>query len=253
MFVYPGIENIGTFLEQCPDRDPNWSKIRADFQIRREGTPIGGLACTEPIATLSTARYTDEIIVAQGLQVIYYMDRGMSGHLPWTSGTLYNWMKSKIGGINIVEGGSSCCSVFGAKYFINVGAQNDFNRSFDKRWRGIAGNISLYAHETRHVDGFPHSSCCGISGGCDDAFNVKNLSPYGVQWWLDHLWLTGTIDVGYRCLDDAEISLTNDWFMSGLNQQYAGRFCTSPPSQVALPAVPGGPCPERPRRRPVRR
>ena len=50
---------------------------------------------------MALSQYTDELIVLQGLRTIYYMDLGRSGHLPWTAGTLYGWMKSKIGGINI--------------------------------------------------------------------------------------------------------------------------------------------------------
>jgi hypothetical protein len=250
---YLRIQNIGTFLEQCPDRDPNWATIKADFEIRRAGIPVRNLGCTEPISSLTAAQYSDEIIVAQGLRVMFYMDRGMAGHLPWTPGTLYDWMKTKVAGIDINEGGSWCCSIFNGRFYINVGAQDDFNRMFDKSWRGMSGNIGLYAHEARHVDGFPHSSCCGIPGGCDDTFNARNLSPYGIQWWLDNLWMTGTINVGYHCLTPGEIGLTNDWYLSGLNLQFGSRFCSSPPGAVALPALPGGACPEQRRLRPVRR
>ncbi len=245
------ISNIGSFLNQCPDRDPAFATITRDFELRRNGLPVSMPQCTEPISGMSTAQYTDELIVLQGLRVIYYMDRGQSGHLPWTPGTLYDWMKSKIGGINVVPGGgSSCCSTFGGKLFINVGGEDDFNRDFDRRWRGIAGNIDLYAHETRHVDGFPHSSCCGISFGCDDTFNPANLSPYGVQWWLNKLWLDGTINVGYECLSPGEIFETSNWFLGALNDQFRSRFCTNPPAVVAAPPVPGGACDTR--RRSVR-
>jgi len=63
-------------------------------------------------------------------------------HLPWTPGTLYGWMKSKIGGMNIRTGisNSYCCDTqFGVKPYIAIQAQNDGNRDFDRPWRGIAG------------------------------------------------------------------------------------------------------------------
>jgi hypothetical protein len=241
---YLQIHNIKKFLEQCPDRDTAWTKIKSDFDIRREGISIGSLGCTEPISSMPVAQYTDEIIVAQGLRVIYYMDRGQTGHLPWTQGTLYDWMKSKIGGLNLNAGGSWCCSSYNGKWYVNIGTQNDSNRDFDKQWRGIAGNIDLYAHETRHVDGFPHVSCCGITNGCDETFDPANLSPYGVQWWLNNVWLNGTINVGYGCGTPQDISNTNSWFLSGINSQYRSRFCSNAPALVAQPAVPGGRCPE---------
>src|SRR5207253_11360263 len=52
----------------------------------------------------------------------------------WTSGTLYDWMKTKIGGVDILpNSGSFCCESFGGKTFVAVGAENDFNRDFDQK------------------------------------------------------------------------------------------------------------------------
>jgi hypothetical protein len=247
------IANIGIFLSQCPDRDPAYAQIVHDFELRKDGVLLSESPCTEPTGSLPIAQYTDGLIVRQGLRVIYYMDRGQTGHLPWTPGTLYDWMKSKIGGINIITGGgSSCCAQFGGKTFINVGSEDDSNRDFDRTWRGIAGNIDLYAHETRHVDGFPHSSCCGIANGCDNTFDVTNLSPYGVQWWLNYLWLSGGIDVGYECLVPTDVSAANNWFLSSLNDQFRNRFCANQPAVESAPAIPGGACPPQPRRRSAR-
>ena len=244
------ILDIGTFLDQCPDRDPAFGTIARDFEIRRNGLPVPLPSCTEPIHSLPTAQYTDELIVLQGLRVLDQMDRGISGHLPWTPGTLYDWIRSKLGGINIVDGGgSSCCTNIGGKLFMNIAAESDSNRDFDRSWPGIAGNIDLYAHEARHADGFPHSSCCGTPGGCDDTFDPANLSPYGIQWWLNKLWLDGTIDVGYECLPPNEVVQSTGWFLSALSQ-FQGRFCTNPPPAVDPPAPAGGPCTER--RRAVR-
>ncbi len=235
-----GIQNIDVFLEQCPTSDSAFAQIWSDFKIRRNGELVPVPACQEPVSAIPTAQYTDELIVLQGLRTIYSMDRGQSGHLPWTGGkTLYDWMKSRIVGIDIRDGsGSYCCEDFGG-LFIVVGAQDDFNRDFDRRWRGIAGNIDLYAHETRHVDGFPHTSCCGVSGGCDQTFDESNLSPYAVQWWLNALWLTGGINVGFAC--SAESSDDADWFQVAC-EIFQGRFCESPPPDQARPAQPGGTC-----------
>src|SRR4051812_49045337 len=76
------IANIQSFLEQCPTNDPNYAQIRSDLTLLRDGMPVGALACAEPISQLPLGQYTDELIVLQGLRVIYYMDQGRSGHLP---------------------------------------------------------------------------------------------------------------------------------------------------------------------------
>lgn len=247
----PRISNIDIFLEQCPNRDPAYAEISRDFEIRRNDLPTPEPACTEPISAIPIAQYTDELIVRQGLRVMYYMDRGQSGHLPWTSGTLYDWAKSKIQGIDIVDGvvGGYCCTTIASKRYIVIGNQNDANRGFDRVWSGISGNIDFYAHEVRHVDGYPHSSCCGIANGCDNSFDPANLSTYGVQWWLNKLWLDGTINVGYGC----EPSASTIGFVSNLNSQFRSRFCTNPPPTVTAPAVPFAACPPQARRRAARK
>ncbi|HJT16640.1 MAG TPA: hypothetical protein VJ853_04605, partial [Thermoanaerobaculia bacterium] len=240
--LHAQIRNIGAFLQQCPDRDPAYSEIAADFQILHNGGPVSEPQCTEPISAMPISQYTDALIIRQGLRVMYYMDRGHSGHLPWTSGTLYDWMRTKLGGFNIVDGtvGGYCCMLFNGRRFMVLGNADDFNRDFDRNWPGIAGNIDFYAHEARHVDGFPHVSCCGIPNGCDATFDPSNLSPYGIQWWLNRLWLDGTINVGYECLPAADAAAATQWFVLGLNEQYRSRFCTNPPAIVSAPNPAGG-------------
>jgi len=238
----PFIANIQLFLDTCPAGDPALTQIRSDFQIRRNGVLVGDIPCSEPISQLPVSQYTDELILLQGLRVIYYMDRGKSGHLPWTAGTLYDWMKSKIQGIDIIDGSLSfCCLQFGGKTYIGVGSQDDFNRDFDRMWEGISGNIELYAHETRHVDGFGHTSCCGLPDGCDQTYDQSNLSPYGIQWWLAKSWLMGDINVGFSCLSQNRIQDIVSWHLASANL-YSARFCDNKPPLLAIPLFPGGQC-----------
>ena len=239
------IDNIYRFLQSCPTSDPAISQILNDFKIRSNGVMVTSFPCQEPISSMALSNYTDPLLILQGLRVIYYMDRGQSGYLPWTSGTLYNWMKSQIKGIDVRTDASFsfCCETFTDGVYIVVAAEDDSNRDFDRTWRGIAGNIDLYAHETRHVAGFPHSSCCGIAGGCDNLFDTNNLSPYGIQWWLNKAWLNGQINVGFACADSATVSDAANWHLSVCNSGFRTRFCTNQPPILALPSNPGGGCP----------
>src|SRR6185295_341193 len=111
----PFIVNIEQFLDGCPASDPATTQIRSDFQIRRNGVPVGAIACTAPAAQMPIAQFTDELTTLQALRVMYYMDRGQTGHLPWTPTTsLYDWMKSQIQAIDIRDdmGGTAglCCA-----------------------------------------------------------------------------------------------------------------------------------------------
>jgi hypothetical protein len=125
--------------------------------------------------------------------------------------------------------------------FFTLRAQNDANRDFDRGWREISGNIDLYAHELRHLDGFPHVSCCGIPGGCDQTYDETKLSPYGIQWWLNAHWLSGTLYVGFSCLAPTQINEIADWHQSAADT-FRDRFCDTKPPVLMRPAMPGGRC-----------
>jgi hypothetical protein len=242
----PYITNIQQFLDTCPQRDPNLQEIRNDFEIRRDEVLITSFPCTEPVSTMPAAQYTDPLIALQVLRAMYYMDRGQGGHLPWTTGTLYQWMKARIQGVDIVTGvsGGYCCTTIAGKTFFVGGSHNDTDREFDKTWEGISNVMAFYAHERRHLDGngFPHSSCCGIAGGCDDNYDPNNLAPYGVQWWLEKSWLAGDINVGVGCLAQSLITQDGNWHLGAANNQFRDRFCYTKPPVLSKPSAPGGPC-----------
>lgn len=244
----PFIANVKLFLDTCPGRDPNLTQILADFQIFRDGVRVTSFPCSEPVSAMPVAQYTDELIYLQVLRAMYYMDRGQRGHLPWTPGTLYEWMRSRLGGVNIVTGvvGGYCCENVGGRTCFIGGTHGDVDREIDKSWRGISNVMAFAAHERRHLDGtFAHSSCCGIPGGCDDTFDTSSLAPYGIQWWLEKSWLEGGINVGVGCLSQQEIWQDSQFHLGNANRQYRERFCANPPPLLATPASPGGACPPR--------
>src|SRR5574341_718917 len=157
-----GISNIADFLHQCPTKDPRYAQFRADFEIRKEGAVVGAIPCTEPISAMPISQYTDELVAVQTVRTIYYMEGGRSVPYPWTAGSLYDWMKSKIGGIDIRANNSSCCEFFNGRWFIVLSSQGDAARDRARRWGGISARIALAGHETRHVDGFPHVGGCPL-------------------------------------------------------------------------------------------
>lgn len=238
------VTDIALLLDTCPSSDPALSMILDDFEIRRNGVIIGNTPCSEPLSAMPLEQYSDELILIQGLRVIHYMDSGRSDHLPWTPGTMYEWMRSKIGGINISDTASTsfCCEMYDGEFFIVVKAQDDFNRDFDRTWQGLSGNIGLYAHEVRHRDGFGHVSCCPTGGsGCDQTYDEGNLSPYAIQWWLNASWLTGYLPVGFSCGDPFDVQQIASWHLSATNG-FRNRFCDDQPPLLDIPESPGGEC-----------
>lgn len=226
------ITNIDFFVEQCPTLDPAIDEILADFRIARDGVDIADVNCEEPISSLPIEDYTDELVLLQGLRIIYYLDKGQSGHLPWSELSLYEWLKSKVGGFNISSTATfnSCCRVWpdGTRYVTLVTA-DESNRDLDRTWPWLGFNVGLIMHEARHVDGYPHVGCCPVGGtGCDLRYDEADLSPFGIQWWLARAWLDGTLNTGFACLSDPRSTNIANSLLSSANGS-GRRFCENPP------------------------
>ncbi|MEA1898417.1 MAG: hypothetical protein U9N53_12230 [Bacteroidota bacterium] len=218
-FIYAQIDDIKSFLDQCPTNDPFIDTILNDFEIRLNDELVTDFPCYEPVSDMDVLDYSQPLITLQTLRVMYYMDKHMLDHLPWTDTTLYVWMKNGVDGINIKDGviGGYCCSEIDGKKFFVMGNPDNSNREFDKKWMGISGNIDFFAHEVRHTDGdgYSHSSCCGIANGCDDEYNENDLGAYGIQYWLNKSWLTGFINVGARTShSQTEINEIINWHLN---------------------------------------
>lgn len=233
------IYDIKKFLDQCPTNDPVIDTILKDFEIRLNDEIVTEFPCSEPVSALPVSSYSNPLIYLHTLRVIYYMDKHMVNHLPWTDTTLYVWMKDRVDGINIKDGvaGGYCCNEIDGKIFFVTGNADDFNREFDKKWIGISGNIDFFAHEVRHTDGngYYHSSCCGITNGCDDKYDEADLGAYGIQYWLNKSWLSGLINVGARTSHTAsEINEIINWHLGSVNNTFRNRFCEDIPDIINI-------------------
>lgn len=244
----PHISNIEKFLNTCPSSDPATATILADFKIRQNNLTVRMLPCTQPVSKLPLKAYSDELILLQALRVIYYMDRGRSGHLPWTNGTMYDWLKAKVGGFNINSqetAAARCCAEIEGKLFISMAplGNDDFNRERRRTWIGLQGLVALIGHERRHADGIGHVSCKD-SDNMDQTYDEKNLSAFGVQWWLTRAWLNGTINIGIGCLSTEQVEEIAAQHLSEAKGWRDGRFCDSLPPILTKPALVGGKCNE---------
>jgi hypothetical protein len=207
---------------------------------------VASLPCTQPISKLPLKDYTDQLILLQALRVIYYMDRGMAGHLPWTKGTVYDWLKAKVHGFNLTDqetAAARCCGQIDGKLFVTMKplGNDDFNRDRRRVWIGLQGLVALIGHERRHADGIGHVTCKG-SDNMDQSYDEKNLSAFGVQWWLTRAWLNGTINIGLGCLTKEKIDEIAEWHLSEAKGWREGRFCDSLPPVLTKPALVGGKC-----------
>lgn len=244
--TYPSFQ---AFFDSCPQNDPYYAVIRRDFKIMRDHVEAGDIPCTEPFSKMSATPGSEELNILQALRFAYYMDMGQSGYLPWTPLRLYDWFKSRIAGFEIdtaLDPGliaAFCCSVInGRNYMIQSTISVQPNQLYDELPEGIAAQVALIAHETRHSEGnkYGHVGCCGIQNGCDQTYDEKNLSAYGVQYYLMKQWLTGGINLGYSC-DAAQRSQLANSFMNFANA-YPQRFCDIKPPTLILPSNPGGAC-----------
>jgi hypothetical protein len=246
-----------TFADSCPQNDPYTPIIRRDFVITKNEVPVGDIACTEPYSQMPPTEVTDELLILQSLRAMYYMDMGRSGYLPWTQLRLYDWVKSRIGGIDIEPNSysSACCFVLGGRTFIAVGGLAGgaafagttvaYQAGRRRSPFGMVEAAGLFAHEARHTEGngYPHVSGCPNSptqDSCDETYDVNNLGAYGVAYYLESQWASGAINVGYSC-DPKWRGFFSGEFVGVANFD-AGNFVTNAPPQISVSATSGGPC-----------
>lgn len=254
------------FFEQCPTADPIFATIINDFKIRKDGVLINAaaLTCNPPISTMPISAYTDQLVLLQALRAIYYMDLGRSNHLPWTSKTLYGWLKENLGGFEISTtasydhwGGQMFSSIGDTANYFVIRAKPDSTREFQRKWAGPAGistMITLMMHERRHGDGsaFNHERCCPAqdpanpNNACDQTYEeTVNLSPYGIQYWLEKNWVSGYIDVGVGCMTSAEKTDAINWMRQDGNAHVhpaSSNYCTNTPPLLTDMNNPSGSC-----------
>ena len=250
--------DLQAFADTCPQNDPYTPIIRRDFVIAKNEIPVGDIACTEPYSQMPPTEVTDELLILQSLRAMYYMDMGRSGYLPWTQLRLYDWVKSRIGGIDIIPNGvgAGCCTVLSGRTFIAVGgiagaaAFTGSTIAYQAGRRrdavlGMVETVSLFAHEARHTEGngYPHVSGCPNSPtqlSCDETYDVSNLGAYGVAYYIESLWVSGAINLGYSCDPVWQAHFAEGW--AGLANFDSGNFVTNAPANISASATSGGPC-----------
>jgi hypothetical protein len=246
-----GIDDINAFLQGCPTNDPAYAQIMSDFTIRIDGVPVEEIACTEPYPEMPLEELDQALITLQVLRTIYYMDPQVSGHLPWTSMSLYDWMAANIGGFNHVTqpGYLYCCQEFDGEKYVVQSIQDDYNRDHKRDWPGIASTLAFFAHEVRHADGGPaHVAGCEAypdpdgARGCDPDYDLNNLGSYGIQYWLNEAWMKGYLNVGIAC--DAATAYDYVDLHRRRTNDFRRRIVADVPPELPLPDPPyGGPCP----------
>ncbi|MGD0668406.1 MAG: hypothetical protein ABSB23_12660 [Bryobacteraceae bacterium] len=239
------LQQIEQWVDTCPASDPAIQQIRADFDIRLDSVPVTQFPCVEPYTQTPLEQFSLQTVVLQVLRLMYYLDTGRSEYLPWTSLRLYDWMKSKLRGIDIRSdyGANQCCETINGRQYMmfNGTARDDVNKAYLLSLDGLLSNLTVVAHEARHVDGFPHVSCCGIPQGCDQTYDEKNLSPYGIQFYLQRAWLTGKdLNLNLACLDPAGLG-SNVFRLNDANN-YILNFCDTKPEALPASTKIGGDC-----------
>ena len=248
--VRTGIRNIYTFIHGCATSDPVYATIRNDFKILNGGQIFTGtIACSEPYTAMPGEQMTEELLTVQTLWLVYYMSIGTEGRLPWTPLSLYDWMKSQIAGVSIVDqpGNSSCCLVLNGAKYMTVSRKPTSTLGFYRDWTSLIGWAALFAHETRHAAGYPHVTGCPAWPqptdplGCDPSYDESNLGAYGIQRWLFAHWATGELNIGIACGTPSDAMRDAQTMERGANN-YVNLFVTNSPGYMTAPTPYGGIC-----------
>lgn len=184
------------FLRLCPLNDSVISTILTDFNFRIDGKIVDQtvFACTQNYSV--TTGLNDALIYLQILRFLYYIDRQMSGHLPWTNLRMYDWVKSNINTINLVTNCSGYKGFYSARYF----------------------------------DGYGSENCCPIGVNCDIAYDQNNMGMNGLQIWFARAIDLEKIDIGLSNINEARKSEIKR-FIKSIFSDYAVQsyFCKCRP------------------------
>ncbi len=250
--VLTGIDDIKTFLDQCPTTDPAYTTIKNTWELRSDGVLVAAPStCNGPMSTIPIAQLTDELVSMQVLRTAYYMSQGTAGVLPWTSKNLWDWMKTNVSGINLraAAGQLYCRDMIGGKLYFSQSRQDATQRDFKRTWIGIEASLSFFVHEIRHADsGEPaHTTGCPVAplpsdnAACDPSYNINNLGAYGVQYWLESNWASGFLGIGIGCAPPATAQQYANFHATNANATRS-RFVTGVPPTVTAAIPYGGPC-----------
>jgi hypothetical protein len=238
------IVDIDAFVASCPDDDPATKEILSYLKFSLNGVPLAPEPCFGRVPL--DVRPSPLLYYLQMLRVAYYMDQTYSGLYPWTSGTYWDWIKARIGGIDIDDSSTPanycCIPVPGRLPAVHLAAAWTLT-PYQFVYDVLAGLVLLLTHEVRHTDGIGHVLCVsGFKTGlqaCDQDFDRANLSAFGVAWWMANLIETGRINVGLSCTPvNAEIAANFMYLQDVLGAEFMG---SKPPLAVVSP-ISGGPC-----------
>ncbi|MDE0072554.1 MAG: Ig-like domain-containing protein [Gammaproteobacteria bacterium] len=251
--ILTAVRDIEAFLDQCPTNDSVFVEIRREFEVRFEGEPLSGpVVCSEPAAAMPSDEVTYQLKAYQTLRLAYHMNEATKGRLPWTEMGLYEWMVSRVSGVNMKQrpGLYYCCDLIDGKLYIatsqfgidSSGQVYPFEQSMD--WWGISITLPFYAHEIRHADEDDPGHVTGCEAfplpsdppGCDAAYDLGNLGGYGVHYWLGSSWATGYLNVGIACSPRVDEHIT--WEVESANL-VRERFVTNVPPLLTADSFEG--------------
>lgn len=246
--IVSGLHDPVDFAAHCPADDPAFAVIRNDFVLLSDGVPsTATIACTDPYST--TSPMSDELMEWQALRLVYAMSPGTAGKLPWTTLSLYDWLKAQVSGIDIktAAGNSACCETINGKRYFFTSRHDAATLNFYHDWIGLSAWVGLILHESRHVLGPGHVTGCPAfplptdPAGCDANYDLQNLGSYGVQYWFFSSLANGTFNVGIGCLPAATAQQYATSAALSANA-YPSRFVTNAPPSVTATAPYGGLC-----------
>lgn len=179
----PDIETISEFFNRCPTHE-EVAQVNTDLEITIEYDPTAGVdVCHANDGSADLSALQKRIY-----QTVYVMKLlKFSRPLPWTDLQLYDWLTTTIEGIRFVRGGiSRCCE---PENIVVIAVDGDSMLLLTDKWvmdgsiHGLMDTTLLYAHETRHNEGFFHA--CTTRNGDDntlDEMGAWAISHYLALW-----------------------------------------------------------------------
>lgn len=171
-----------TLVNACPPAAAI-ARLHSELQITLEGDPTGGRPSDCGVAESGRALTFVEAQVYRALIAMRYLT--FTEPLPWTSGTLWQWVRSSIRAIRVRTDIASSFAQ-GETIHLLVGSNSFLFVDGGPRLGTLAFFMGLVVHETRHTNGFPHT-CRGV-----DDETLSEMGAWGVQYHFYRLFALHT-------------------------------------------------------------
>jgi uncharacterized protein (TIGR03437 family) len=217
--------SVDDISSACPSA-AEIAAFNAQIDVRFESDPSAGtLVCKASEGSADLTRLQERAYQALRLMQVIPFEKP----LPWTSRSLYDWFVHAVRGIRLrsdISNAAFCCD---PKDVINV-QSGDIGQGQYLTGAQLATLMSVFAHEARHNEGFPHTCSAAYSRDQTlEEMGARAIDYYLFEWMAFHSGLFFTPG------DNLPPGYYRSYFWQAAQDKFNSSICELGPGLVVAP------------------